>query len=683
MKAWTIDAAKILQTNTKPDLEMAEVITTSKIRLFLERDDLNFVVAPKGFGKTLLLLAKRLQYHQKAADGFVLIPRHGLLLDVPKGGAANLEWSNEAVSFFADRRNWEGIWRVSLSMAIVRTIENVNVAEDMRQLMNKLFGGEESERTREHKFLRLLLEDETLETPLDFLNAILTTFNKGQLRGLLRELRYLDQIVARLRTPIAIFIDNVDEYFEEYLEKGQGHYTPSARGVFDPDIWHLAQQGLIFAVRTMCRNNHHLDIFVSIRKEAYAELRSTVAENLRGSCIDGLEYSKANLRDIFDTNVRRTDHVLLFDPGALESNTLMAVCGLDRVHHNLVDRDEDLFDYIFRHTLRRPRDIMRIGWEIVQMDRSERTPAGIKKAINMAARETAKDYIKLSLPHTRFGTEEEFYTFLSLIPHNILTGESLRTICSCVNGGCDDLSCPLCMSKHPFCDLFRLGLLGTVEYDTVSQQHVQQFLPPGRDPLGQRGILPINRPSDLDFYLIHPMLNELIGGDARVRVNASVIIGHQETWCVPLLPKVVQRYKIFLSYAHSDGEFSDRLVRDLRKAGVHVWRDRENLQMGQSFLDGVKGGIEECEYFGIVISAHAVQSGWVAKELKHAIQHEIERMKITILPILLDEAWSQVPTAIRYRAYADFRGDYQKAFELLCQRLNADPIQNVKDAFSE
>ena len=669
MRAWTIDAAKILQSKPKPALEFKEVISTNKIRMFLERDDLNFVVAPKGFGKTLLLIAKRLQFHKKEKGGFTLIPSHGLLVDVPKGGAANLEWSRGTINFFTDRRNWEGIWRVCLSLSIVRALKNANISLDAEGLVSKLSEHDETKRTEQFEHLQRLLAYDTLDTPLDFLNCILSTFSKKELRGILRELEYLDQIIARVHTPIAIFIDNVDEYFEEHLEKGRGSYSPAIRGVFDTQMWGLSQRGLMFAVKTMCRNNHHLDIYTSIRKEAYAELNATTLENLRGSCLDDLQYSKLKLQEILVENIRKTPHEFLFDITQLDSAPLRALCGLDRLHHDLVDRNEGLFDYIYRHTLKRPRDIIRIGREIAMSDREERTPTRIKEIINSVATHTARDYIKLSLPHTDFEREDDFLAFLQLIPHNILTYESLRMICSCVNGGCNNLACDSCVGIHPFCDLYRLGLLGIVKYYRPIRQHHQRFLAPGEKSLGHRRILPINRSLDSGFYIIHPLLNELIGGDPHVRINGSIVIGDREPWSTPLLPKSIQKYRLFLSYSRMDALFASRLVDDLRRKGIPIWRDQENIQIGESFLERVKKGIEECEYFGVVVSQSGIESGWVAAEIKLAMQYEIERMKVRILPILIDSVWDQAPAVIRQRQFVDFRDDYDPAFDALRKRL--------------
>ena|SRR2546426_8997205 len=80
MRAWTVDADDI---QIADDLDAALLHRTSWIESFLEqkRSDQFIVTATKGFGKPLLLKAKRISYRDGAATS---IPDNGLL-DKPIG----------------------------------------------------------------------------------------------------------------------------------------------------------------------------------------------------------------------------------------------------------------------------------------------------------------------------------------------------------------------------------------------------------------------------------------------------------------------------------------------------------------------------------------------------------------------------------------------------------------------
>ena len=126
MKAWVIDAAKFLEHSEYFNIKKGDLITTNDIEMFFDTDDINFIIAPKGFGKTILLIYKRLLYGFNKREGFKFIPSDSLL-DLPKGGAANLDWGELMIDFYKERRNWEGLWRASISLSIVQTIKRSSI----------------------------------------------------------------------------------------------------------------------------------------------------------------------------------------------------------------------------------------------------------------------------------------------------------------------------------------------------------------------------------------------------------------------------------------------------------------------------------------------------------------------------------------------------------------------------
>ena len=91
-------------------------------------------------------------------------------------------------------------------------------------------------------------------------------------------------LVPRLRalkSPIAIFIDGVDEYFSKHVEDQPVH--ASVTGELSPNVWHFSQLGLVEVAYQLRRINHHLKVFAAIRKEAYASLprRTSMAQQYR------------------------------------------------------------------------------------------------------------------------------------------------------------------------------------------------------------------------------------------------------------------------------------------------------------------------------------------------------------------------------------------------------------------
>lgn len=671
MKPWIIDAATFLEHSEFSNIEKDDLITTNDINMFFDADDIHFIIAPKGFGKTLLLIYKRLLYKFYGKVGFKFIPSDSLV-DLPKSGVANLDWGKLMIDFYQDRQNWEGLWRASISLSIIQTIKksSLDAGSILKEDSKKLEMIRKDTSGLRYPLLRKLIYEEVYETPLAYINHILSSFGRNDVKLLLKEQEFMDELISEIHNPIAIFIDNVDEYFEEHPEKDkQDDYSPSVRGIFDIRMWHVSQQGLMFAVKTMCRSNHHLDIFVSVRKEAYEKLSGTTVENLRGKCLDVL-YSSAKLKEIFERNIKWTDRKYLLKPEKINTEPIISLLGFNELKNESTKEDEDVFKYIYRHTLKRPRDIIAIGRALVKIDNEERTKENVRIQINKVATQIATDYIEIFFPHTCFDNKSKVQDLFKLIPHNILTLENLKDICSCFNGGCDNKQdCKKCDKMHVFCDLYKLGLLGIVKFNTDHNKFEQKFLRPGELTF-ESHMLPTDEASDSDYYLIHPILNGLIGGRPETQINKTITIGDGKYWTKPELPDfLTKKYKMFLCHSSDDKVFVDKLANGIQGSAIYLWYDKWNIKVGDSIVDEIDKGIKESEYLGIVISSKSLESGWVKKELNVAIMAELEKKKVVVLPILIEDVWDKVPNFLIEKKYADFRTSYEEGLEELLDKI--------------
>jgi uncharacterized protein YjbI with pentapeptide repeats len=93
-------------------------------------------------------------------------------------------------------------------------------------------------------------------------------------------------------------------------------------------------------------------------------------------------------------------------------------------------------------------------------------------------------------------------------------------------------------------------------------------------------------------------------------------------------------YSCFLSYAREDAEFVLRLAARMRRARIGHWIDSASLRAGEAFADRIGQAIGRLDRFVVVLSASAVRSEWVRKEIELATLQKAEH----ILPIRLDEA---------------------------------------------
>ena len=123
MRAWTVDADDI---RVAEDFDESLLHRTPEIDSFLspDRDDKFIVIATKGFGKTLLLKAKRILYQGGGRAGCLPV---GNLLDKPIGDKI---FSREALAFFAaSPLPWSKLWLTAIAVA---TLKHVGEADGLK-----------------------------------------------------------------------------------------------------------------------------------------------------------------------------------------------------------------------------------------------------------------------------------------------------------------------------------------------------------------------------------------------------------------------------------------------------------------------------------------------------------------------------------------------------------------------
>ena len=493
MRAWTVDADDI---RVAEDFDESLLHRTPEIDGFLasDRDDKFIVIATKGFGKTLLLKAKRILYQR---DGRAACLPAGSLLDKPIGDKI---FGREALAFFAaSPLPWSKLWLTAIALG---TLKHAGALDGLRVSPR----------------LTQLVEDRQLHSVIDHFVRLLD-FTPSELQ---RSATDTDgHLVPRLRsmkTGVAVFIDGVDEYFNKHVE--DRGLSPSVTGELSPDIWHFAQLGLVEVAYQLRRINHHLKLFAAVRKEAYARLpqRTAMSQQYRGSAVD-IVYSPESLREIFTNNIRLLKADRMVSPGRLRADPLEAFLGRTQVTHTYTREEEDVFGYVCRHTLLRPRDLMTIGERLAALRPDERRHEHrLKEAVNEAGTEIAYEYLAEIAPHTRDLNLEQL---LRRLPGHILSREEVDTLWEEDADGARE-------PGRALAALHRAGLLGYLHHDRVRGQSVQRFLRPGEATLDPESALPRST-----RYLVHPVLSEVI---SRVnpgyleRIDRVNIVGHDRPW---------------------------------------------------------------------------------------------------------------------------------------------------------
>lgn len=109
---------------------------------------------------------------------------------------------------------------------------------------------------------------------------------------------------------------------------------------------------------------------------------------------------------------------------------------------------------------------------------------------------------------------------------------------------------------------------------------------------------------------------------------------------------------MFLSHASEDKErFVLDFAKRLRASGVDVWLDRWEMRPGDSLVRKIfTDGIDQADFFMVVISVASVDKPWVQEELDAGVVRKING-SCRLIPVVLDGA--PVPPALTHLLYVD------------------------------
>ncbi|CAG5002580.1 hypothetical protein DYBT9275_02922 [Dyadobacter sp. CECT 9275] len=468
---WFVDADRIQIGYSTTGIE-SFLTRTNSINKFLSPQETNkyFLVGPKGLGKTLLLKLKSLQLREKS---YKVIPESTLC---EKINDIVTKFSYESIHDLETERMWKIIWEISLCCCIARNC-NVSLPEEI----SRIIGLAKSLSSILKIFLSLGTKN---------IEKLYNKFNDTQLRPI------VDNLHERGVSQLALFIDNIDEGFSSHV--GEAGKTNSENTyLVSAELWIAAQIAILGISKRLMQANPHLKIYVSIRSEAFNQIVAQEKKQIGDLCTF-LEYSKEQIKDIFLKNIRETDSDNLVFPS--EKDAIKSFLGFTGMPHRFV-RDEkgekvveDVFDFIYRHTFGRPREIVAMGERISNISPNERNMETIHNAINNESSELFKQLTLEIIPSFDI---DIFRKFINIISKNIF---SRRTAEIAYKYFAENEK-----FKHICSYYWNLGILGIVKQNGADNSRlIQAFRPVGQYSLAKDYV------PEYKSFLMHPATYSLM-----------------------------------------------------------------------------------------------------------------------------------------------------------------------------
>lgn len=474
LSVWTSNAGHFEGDATLASLPFHR---TAAIDGFLDSDGHKFFVCGlKGVGKTLLLKMKSAEA-RRSNPGVTFLPATELV-ETMRPIVHSMSYSE-----LADLRSpigWSRLWEVVLAVVIIKR-QNLKMPAPVVDVFPEL-------------------EDCSIRYHIDRLLHI----SPNDRRRLIEDfLAPLQATLRQIHHGVHLFVDAIDDCvlahagasLKDHLKRRTTQF-----GVQSFGIWTAAQVGFLQAAVGLNANHRHIRVYGALRREALELAELSDRQNLEPYLLT-LEYSRSHLRDIFVTKLRalrERSPSAFADPMA--PDLIEGFFGFKTIPHPTVrdgehPLEEQVFDYLLRHTRGRPRELDMLGESLELIDSRPRTYDEVRRRV----RERSCiwfDWAKTeALPHWGDINEgpDTIDAMLNRIGTNFLTRDE------CLRLSNIDIS-EANLGRDPFYTLFSVGLLGCVV--TFNGRLLQLFRQGDPEmPIGKFEYLAAKR------YAVHPCVN--------------------------------------------------------------------------------------------------------------------------------------------------------------------------------
>ena len=459
---WMPDAAQFAS-----QAEFEKVIYRNfDIDRFLEKagegDNLYFLIGPKGSGKTHLLQSKSLMYHH-ADTGFRFNVDAKQLVEYIKLARNTL--SHTDLQKFRDAELWINIWTLCLMVVALKSAD-ITLPAPLERKVEALLG-----------------DNSRIDSML--LNII---NNRDKMREIVNLAGELASRIGDIKNGVAIFIDNVDQEFEDIIMEARN----GSSDTYDQETlkaavetWVNSQMGMVDAIYALCTRNNHLKIFATIRLEAFRIDRPR-GQNYEYHGIK-LHYGKEEIQRILNNRIKVISG----------KSDISQFLGFDKIPHSYYKNpdgtpyEEDIFNFIYRHTYGRPREITAIGQKLNNLIADRDYPKWdlvvkqdkVRHLVNEEAKRFFERYKQEVIP---FFDNQEFQVFMETLDHNVFSAEETHRF-----------------KPETLNFYYTLGLIGYAA--NPAKGMIQKF----RD-FSQYEFQQIRKLPPAEYYFIHPTLNRTL-----------------------------------------------------------------------------------------------------------------------------------------------------------------------------
>lgn len=125
---------------------------------------------------------------------------------------------------------------------------------------------------------------------------------------------------------------------------------------------------------------------------------------------------------------------------------------------------------------------------------------------------------------------------------------------------------------------------------------------------------------------------------------------------------------VFISYARSDFSCCEKIKNALEKAGIDCWRDTDDIDAGDKWLDRLQEALEHAQAMIVLWSEASGDSDYMEREFLMA-----DELKLRIIPVVIEG--QDVPFHLKDRNAIFLSGDWNAGINRLIRCFSAAPTQ--------
>ena len=326
------------------------------------------------------------------------------LLDKPVGDKI---FSADMVALYGNVEPWSNVWLIAIAVA---TLKRLDMVDDLR------VSGR----------LHALVADDSLRSVIDhFVNLL--DLPRSELFKCVNDTN--NRLVPRLRTidtPVAIFIDSVDEYFNKHIKNRSSRDQRHGRAVAEHLVL-LADGAGAGGVRAA----PHQPPPEGVRVGAQGSIRQVHRRDVDGAAVSR-QRDRHQLLEAEPEGDLRQQHASREGEEPVRAGTAAWRSRSRRSSDAPASRTatrasrRTCSTTSYRHTLQRPRDLMTLGQKLSDLPPEERrNEARLKVAVNQGATEIAEEYLNEISPYIG---DVDLIRLFSMLRSHILSAEEVEDV---------------------------------------------------------------------------------------------------------------------------------------------------------------------------------------------------------------------------------------------------------------